>query len=130
MLEKCLEHVLQYRYEEYFCVCTGLLNIASLHYLNEEIRHTINISVTDGIHTSFAQVHIEMFSTNKHRPQFSQHQYNVRISENLPSGTAVTTVTAYDEDSGVHGRIYYSIPSHLLQQTFHINSDTGNNEII
>lgn len=108
---------------------TGVLSVASLHYLNKETRHTVNVSVSDGVHTSFAQVHIEMFSTNKHRPQFTQHQYNVKISKNLPSGTAVTTVVAYDEDSGIHGRITYSVPSHLLQQTFHINSDTGNTRI-
>lgn len=103
----------------------GVLSVANLHYLQEEQTHAVNISVSDGIHSSFTNVYVEIIPTNKNSPQFHQHQYTARIYENLPSGTPVTTVAASDKDSGAYGRIRYSITSQLLLQTFHINSHTG-----
>lgn len=103
----------------------GILTVVNLHKLADVQTHTLNISVSDGVYTSFCRVRVEMVSSNQHSPSVEQHQYDVRVTENQPPGRLVARVSATDPDSGIYGQISYSIPSQLLQQTFSINNLTG-----
>lgn len=104
---------------------SGVLSVASRHHLGKEQNHTVNVSATDGVHINFAQVYIEILPANRNSPQLHQQKYTAYVQENLPAGTPVLTVFATDSDSGMYGKIIYSIPSQLFLQTFHINSITG-----
>lgn len=104
---------------------TGIITVINLHKLTEMEAHTLNVSVSDGVYTSFCRVRVEMISANQHSPVIEKHQYDTKVTENLPAGTLVIKVVATDKDSGVYGQIAYSIPSHLLLESFTINNVTG-----
>lgn len=93
--------------------------------LTDSTFHLLNVSVSDGVFTSFARVRIEILSTNLHSPVFEKTQYEATVSENQPAGIRVTQVHAIDEDQGLYGQINYSIVSQLMMTKFHINNLTG-----
>lgn len=104
---------------------TGIITLTNLHKLTETKAHTLNVSVSDGIYTSFARVRVEMISANKYSPVFDKHQYEAKISENLPSGTRVCKVHAIDKDNGNYGIPSYYISSQVLLEKFMIDNFTG-----
>lgn len=104
---------------------TGIIKLTNLHKLTETRAHTLNVSVSDGIYTSFARVRVEMVSANKYSPVFDKHQYEAKISENLPPGTRVCKVHATDKDLGPYGIPSYYIPSQMLLEKFMIDNFTG-----
>lgn len=61
--------------------------------------------------TSFAQVTVHVLDTNDNTPKFNPAKKTVTTSENSPIGHIVTKVTATDPDTGLNGRIIYSIVS-------------------
>lgn len=85
----------------------------------------LNVSVSDGVYTSFSRVRIEMISTNRHSPVFEKLQYDGRILENQLAGTDVIRVQAVDNDTGPYGEVSYSIPSKKMSKIFNINNITG-----
>lgn len=88
-------------------------------------EHVLNVSVSDGVYTSFSRVRIEMISTNRHNPVFEKFQYDGRILENQLSGTEIIRVHAIDSDTGPYGEVSYSIPSKKMSKIFNINNVTG-----
>nr|CAD7424977.1 unnamed protein product [Timema monikensis] len=104
---------------------TGVITLRNLENFVDPREHTLNVSVTDGVYTSFARVKIELLPANKHNPSFPQIQVEAKVMENLPHGTLVTKVTATDEDFGINGEITYSITSDRMRETFRIDKKTG-----
>jgi len=96
-----------------------------LNKLTTVNEHVLNVSVSDGVYTSFSRVRIEMVSTNRHSPVFEKLQYDGRILENQLSGTVIIRVTAIDNDAGPYGEVSYSIPSKKMSKIFNINNITG-----
>ncbi|XP_053522481.1 protocadherin beta-16-like [Artibeus jamaicensis] len=74
-----------------------------------------------------AQVRIEVVDTNDNAPEFGQPVYKVHIPENSSVGSLVATVSASDLDSGVNGKLVYSLfrPSEDTSQTLEVNPITG-----
>ena len=63
---------------------------------------------------------------NDHAPSFGSQHYTSTVSEAIPIGTAILTVTAQDEDSKPNAAIHYHIqPNHLDGHLFHIDSNKG-----
>ena len=87
--------------------------------------YTVNVSVTDGVFTSFARVGITIRDSNQHAPVFRESPYTVSVMENLGPGMLVSTLTADDADFGDNGLPTYSIPSDYMRRFFDIDSDTG-----
>ena len=60
---------------------------------------------------------------------FSKFKYTSVLSESVPIGTSVATVTATDADVGSNGHVYYSLVSAEVDSDeakyFEINSETG-----
>nr|CAD7199208.1 unnamed protein product [Timema douglasi] len=104
---------------------TGVITLRNIQNLVDPREHTLNVSVTDGVYTSFARVKIELLPANRHNPRFPQIQVEAKVMENLPHGTFVTKVTATDEDFGINGEITYSITSDMMRETFRIDKKTG-----
>ncbi|TSV15244.1 Protocadherin gamma-A8 [Bagarius yarrelli] len=74
-----------------------------------------------------ARIHITVLDTNDNAPVCKQSVYKVDISENSPSGTFLTTVSATDADEGINGLISYAIvqASKEARELFKINPETG-----
>lgn len=106
-------------------IFTGIITVINLQKLMEVRTHLLNVSVSDGVYTSFTRVRVELTPANQHSPIFEKHQYDARIGENLPASTKIIKVTALDKDAGAYGQISYSIPSQLLSESFYISNLTG-----
>ena len=87
--------------------------------------YVLNVSVTDGVFSSFARVKIIVRNSNSHVPEFTRRIYDVDVSENLPAGQKVATLRAKDGDQGRFGRLTYAIESDDAEDIFSIDKDTG-----
>lgn len=103
----------------------GVIIVSNLNKLTTVNEHVLNVSVSDGVYTSFSRVRIEMVSTNRYNPVFEKLQYDGRILENQLSGTVIIRVQAIDNDTGPYGEVSYSIPSKKMSKIFNINNITG-----
>ncbi|XP_063233580.1 fat-like cadherin-related tumor suppressor homolog [Bacillus rossius redtenbacheri] len=85
-------------------------NVLLARRLDREVRseHALNVSITDGVHTTYSEVVVSVLDNNDHRPSFSEPQYSVDVSESVASGTALLQLRATDGDGdrrlsfGVH----------------------------
>ncbi|XP_077135758.1 protocadherin Fat 1 isoform X2 [Ranitomeya variabilis] len=102
-------------------VKTGTITVS--HLKKEMMRplYILNVSISDGVFRSSAQVHIAVISSNLHNPTFAQNQYEVELSENSPVQTLVTELNAVDEDSGINGQVTYHILNEFAKDSFYIN---------
>ena len=119
-------------------------------HLDREIQDYFSVTVVafDGgapVRSASMLLDIYIQDANDNNPQFDLSLYEERIYENLPLGTSVLSVRAYDPDVGLNGMVRYSfaeeteqrMPSnhhhqHLQQQQHHqaplvfaINATTG-----
>ena len=104
---------------------TGTVTLGNLHRFGEQPNYLLNISVSDGVFTSFASLQVDLLSTNRHSPVFSRPLYEVEMMENLPAGTLVAQLNATDADRDDFGRIIYSILSASALEVFKIDEETG-----
>lgn len=90
-------------------------------------HHTVslNISVSDGVYTSFARLKVDLLPANLHSPIFEQIFTEVGVYENKPPGEFVKIVNATDGDFGEFSIVTYSIHSELLKEKFKIDKNTG-----
>lgn len=70
----------------------------------------LTVDVTDGLHTTTANVTLQITDVNDNSPVFDEPSpYYLNITENVALGTLVGSVTAQDADSDVYGEIRYTI---------------------
>uniref|UniRef100_A0A9L0JYZ2 Protocadherin beta 13 n=1 Tax=Equus asinus TaxID=9793 RepID=A0A9L0JYZ2_EQUAS len=96
----------------------------------EEPELRLTLTAQDGgspPRSGTAQVYIEVVDINDNAPEFEQPSYRVQIPEDSPIGSLVVTVSASDLDSGVYGKISYTLfqPSEDISKTLEVNSVTG-----
>ncbi|XP_034945358.1 fat-like cadherin-related tumor suppressor homolog isoform X2 [Chelonus insularis] len=104
---------------------TGIISLINMQNFGEQKLTMLNVSVTDGVYTSFTRVKIEILPANNHDPKFPNPLIEVTVMENQLPGRLVTTVLAEDRDFGEYGNIVYSIPSALMRDIFDINRSSG-----
>ena len=71
-----------------------------------------------------------MLDINDNRPEFTQKEYSVDISEKTPPETDILTVSATDADDDK--RLFYTIYSATDKESrnkFKINSETGESRV-
>ncbi|XP_038547943.1 protocadherin alpha-3-like [Micropterus salmoides] len=94
-------------------------------------KHLIFVTAVDGgkpQRSGTLNVSIIILDSNDNRPMFSQDTYQIEIYENVPVGSAVTTVSAIDPDEGPNGEIEYSLSKTLARKVyelFDLNSLSG-----
>ncbi|XP_059201784.1 protocadherin alpha-8-like isoform X14 [Centropristis striata] len=75
-----------------------------------------------------SEIIINVLDNNDNTPIFTKPLYKTSVTENVPLGTSVLTVTATDADDGPNGDISYSLSSkdqdHVLE-IFQIDEHTG-----
>ncbi|XP_067306295.1 protocadherin Fat 3a isoform X1 [Pseudorasbora parva] len=82
---------------------------------------TLNVSVSDGVFTSTAQVHVTVERANLHAPQFTQGMYEADVRENAPVGSKVIMIRAQDADPGPFGDVRYVLLSDAARDLFIID---------
>ncbi|KAM9622277.1 protocadherin Fat 1 [Trichechus inunguis] len=100
---------------------TGIITLSNLRRHTLKPLYQLNISVSDGVFRSSAQVQVTVIGGNLHGPVFLQSEYEVELAENAPLHTLVTEVKATDEDSGIYGHITYHIVNDFAKDRFYTN---------
>ena len=104
---------------------TGIITLINMQNFGDQKLTLLNVSVTDGVYTSFTRVKIERLPANRHNPKFPNPVIEVSVMENQLPGRLVTNVVATDDDFGDYGEIFYSIPSDMMREVFDVNRQTG-----
>ncbi|KAL2097431.1 hypothetical protein ACEWY4_006638 [Coilia grayii] len=71
---------------------------------------------------------INIADSNDNNPVFEKPSYVINLLESSPVGSMIIDLNATDPDEGTNGKIVYSFSTHVspkIQETFKINSDTG-----
>lgn len=103
---------------------TGIITLTNMQNFGEKHQTMLNVSVTDGVYTSFTRVKINILPENLHNPTFMQ-PYDVQVSENQLAGRLIATVKATDLDFGEYGRVTYALFSDEMQEFFSIDKEKG-----
>ncbi|KAF5307382.1 hypothetical protein FQR65_LT07099 [Abscondita terminalis] len=104
---------------------SGIISLSNLANFGSDRSMILNVSVSDGVYTSFARLKVELLPANLHSPVFQDIVLNVHVAENKPIGQLIVAVKATDKDFGEFGSISYSIHSDLLSETFIIDKNNG-----
>lgn len=104
---------------------TGLITLTNLANFGNEKIISLNISVSDGVYTSFARLKVELLPANLHPPSFLEIVKDVQVPENRMAGYPVTVVNATDEDMNEFGTVTYSIYSNSMNELFDIGKTSG-----
>lgn len=100
---------------------SGIISISHVRKTALKPFYVLNVSVSDGVFRSSAQVHVSIISSNLHSPAFGRSQYEVELSENSSVQTLVTELKAVDEDKGIYGQVTYHILNDFAKDNFYFN---------
>lgn len=110
---------------------SGILSLhKSLDY-EETTMYTLNITATDGGNPSLSSTilfNIRVIDENDNPPNFPNTAIVRQIRESIPIKTPIVTVTAEDPDSGMNGKVNYSLINqepNNNQRHFDINTTSG-----
>ncbi|XP_051541220.1 protocadherin Fat 3-like [Myxocyprinus asiaticus] len=115
-------------YEGPFDIQNGIGTIVIARPLDAETQSLYNmtVQVTDGTNTATTQIYIKVLDSNDNAPVFSEHTYEVSVSEDTPADTEVVHVRARDRDE--RAKLSYSIHGSVdpaSMRVFRINPGTG-----
>ncbi|XP_060035627.1 protocadherin Fat 3 isoform X2 [Erinaceus europaeus] len=102
---------------------SGVITLSGHRKQRMEPLYSLNVSVSDGLFTSTAQVHIRVLGANLYSPAFAQSTYVTEVRENAATGTRVIHVRATDGDPGPYGQVSYSIINDVAKDRFLIDSN-------
>ena len=85
--------------------------IATTDSLDAELQdsYVLNISVTDGLHTSYTKVKVTVIDLNDNGPEFSVKEITHDISVDTPIGEVILRAHAVDVDKGMNGFVTHWI---------------------
>ncbi|XP_076332831.1 LOW QUALITY PROTEIN: protein dachsous-like [Tachypleus tridentatus] len=88
--------------------------------------YEISVLATDrgGLSTT-AMIKVQVIDVNDNRPIFYPREYNVSLREQTSVSSSVVVVVASDSDSGIYGRVTYSIVDGNDSGFFKIDENTG-----
>ena len=73
-------------------------------------------------------IHIIIDDANDNAPIFNREKYKVQITESMPIGETILTLSATDADAGLNGQVSFSYNSLVSEKTrlmFPLNEETG-----
>lgn len=108
-----------------YCHFKGIVSVWNPQRLREKSEHLLNISVTDGVFTTYTPLAITTTPINAHSPMFRLAHYEVRIKENSAPELYITTVAAVDEDMAYYGDVTYHFVGTEAERFFRINENNG-----
>ncbi|KAM9733934.1 protocadherin Fat 3a [Menidia menidia] len=101
---------------------TGIITLSGYRRQRMEPAYSLNVSVSDGVFTSTAQVHVKVLGANLHSPVFEKDIYEAELRENAAVGIKVIQVKATDADPGVFGQISYFFINDVSNDKFSIDA--------
>ncbi|XP_040049953.2 protocadherin Fat 3 isoform X3 [Gasterosteus aculeatus] len=101
---------------------TGILTVSGHRKQRMDLVYSLNVSVSDGVFTSTAQVHIKVLGANLYSPVFGQNMYEAELKENAAVGTKVIQVKATDADPWLD-HIIYSFVNDVGKDQFSIDEN-------
>uniref|UniRef100_W5U6J6 Protocadherin Fat 2 n=1 Tax=Ictalurus punctatus TaxID=7998 RepID=W5U6J6_ICTPU len=102
---------------------SGLISFSNVCKRNLHPFYNLTVAVSDGVFQTTAPVNIDMTSSNRHSPYFSQDVYEAELAENAEAGTRVIRLAAIDPDDGPYGSIDYTIINKLADEKFNIDGE-------
>ena len=102
---------------------TGSVTVAGVLDYEMATEHSVTITASDGTLSSNQNVTIRVVDVNDNAPVFSQDTYTAMVVEHSSVNTVVSNATAIDDDSGVNGRVSYSLAN--TNTFFSINPSSG-----
>ncbi|CAH2063954.1 unnamed protein product, partial [Iphiclides podalirius] len=96
-----------------FCVerDTGVLMVCAALDRERRALYELTVRATDGGGLrAEALVRVEVDDVNDNAPRFALAAYSARVREDVPVGSPVAVVEAFDPDLGAGGRLAYSLP--------------------
>ncbi|KAM8903146.1 protocadherin-16-like [Spinachia spinachia] len=102
----------------------GGVSLTGLLDYEDRTWYTLTVRSSDSLHQSEANITVLVDDVNDNAPTFTQDSYQVTVSEHLPAGSPVITVTATDRDSGENGKITYRVMS-STRSVFYIDPSNG-----
>lgn len=104
---------------------SGIITLMNMQNFGDTHIAVLNVSVTDGVYTSYTRVKISILPANLHNPYFEQLVYEVKVNENQLAGRLAASVKAKDDDFGKYGKVTYTIVSDEMREIFDIDVETG-----
>ncbi|XP_029458166.1 protocadherin Fat 3 isoform X2 [Rhinatrema bivittatum] len=101
---------------------SGVITLSKHRKQRMEPMYSLNVSVSDGLFTSTAQVHIRILGANLYNPVFGQSVYVAEVRENAAPGTKVIHVKAIDGDSGIYSQVSYAIINDFAKDRFYVDN--------
>ncbi|XP_063060813.1 protocadherin Fat 3-like [Engraulis encrasicolus] len=86
---------------------------------------SLDVSVSDGVLTGAAQVHVFVERVNTHSPVFSHSVYEATVTENSSPGSKVITVRATDNDPGLLGQVTYRLLGDVARSWLSVHPSSG-----
>ena len=112
-----------------FTLGRATCNLKTLSALDYETRRSYDITITaknPGTSlTDTALVHVQVESVNEFYPVFNQLEYRFVINESAPDKSPVGSVSAYDQDQGPDGEVFYYLIGASNNMAFKIHYSTG-----
>lgn len=112
---------------------TGVLKVSNNLDRERQSLYELHIRATDGGGKgpdnpplySEALVRISIDDINDNAPKFSLQSYTVKVREDIPKGSVVAVVTAFDPDLDDYGEVLYSLEDSDSDGTFKIDRLSG-----
>ena len=74
---------------------TGVVSLVNTHSLDQSSSYLLNISVSDGVHSSTTKVRINLVSANSFTPTFEKSIFEVNFAENQAKGVQVHVLSNF-----------------------------------
>jgi protocadherin Fat 1/2/3 len=68
---------------------SGTVSLVNLHSFGQKASYSLNVSVSDGVHSSTAKMKVNLVSSNSFAPTFEKQTYEVVFDENQAKGVQV-----------------------------------------
>ena len=112
-----------------FCVerDSGVLSVCAALDRERRALYELTLRATDGggLHAE-ALVRVAVDDVNDNAPKFALGTYGARVREDVPAGTLVAVVEAFDPDLGAGGVVTYSLPDQAPEDVvFTVDATSG-----
>lgn len=101
--------------------------ISALDYEQQQ-SYTLDVTAKDRGRPSLSNtttVTVSVTDVNDNRPRFSSNVYQASVKEDIPVGSSVLPVHAFDADSGLNKQVRYSIQRGSEEIPFNVDSVSG-----